>query len=168
EGKVFQHYEGSKNPPKELLWSGQNDQGEWIQAGRAYSPVYMFTDPGGTPFTRVGTPLRYKGIVHQERDGIHITLDSAELWGRAKANQDLTTEGVALMRSAADLIKRRFTGLPLRVEAYAASKELADRQAAAASDYLLKELMLLPQDLSTDSLRTPFSDQRTEIVLVNR
>ncbi|MEE8424367.1 MAG: hypothetical protein V3S11_00985, partial [Elusimicrobiota bacterium] len=41
EGKVFQHYEGSGNPPAELTWSGHNEQGEWIQAGSAYSPVYM-------------------------------------------------------------------------------------------------------------------------------
>jgi hypothetical protein len=168
EGKVFQHYEGSSFPPEELVWSGQNDQGDWMQAGRAYSPVYMFTDPNGTPFTRVGDPLRFKGIVHQERDGLHLSLDSASLWGSGKTAQSLQGEGARIIRSAADLIKRRYAGIPIRVEVYGATKQLADLQADIIEGMLTKELMLLPQDISTDSLRVPYTDQRVEIILLNR
>jgi hypothetical protein len=168
EGKVFQHYEGSSNPPAEIVWSGENEQGEWIQAGSAYSPVYMFTDPGGTPYTRVGKPLRFKGIAHQERTGLHLSLDSAVLFGQAKADEKLSREGGLLVRSAADLVKRRFAGIPIRVESYAQSKALADRQASAVEAQLIRELMLLPQDISIDTLRTPYAEQRLEIVLLNR
>lgn len=168
EGKVFQHYEGSSYPPMDLVWSGQNDQGEWMRAGASYSPVYQFTDPNGTPYTRVGAPLRFKGILHQERDGLHITLDSASLFGKAKAAEKLSPEGLDLVRSAADLIKRSYSGVPIRVEAYASSKDLAERQAQDVEANLAKELMLLPQDISTDVLQTPYSDQRLEIVLLNR
>ncbi len=168
EGKVFQHYEGSSYPPEELVWSGQNDQGDWMQAGRAYSPVYMFTDPNGTPYTRVGEPLRFKGIVHQERDGLHLSLDSASLFGAGKTAQKLEGDGEIILRSAADLVKRRYAGIPIRVEVYGATKELADLQADIIERMLTKELMLLPQDISTDSLRVPYTDQRVEIILLNR
>ena len=139
-----------------------------MQAGRAYSPVYMFTDPNGTPYTRVGEPLRFKGIVHQERDGLHLSLDSASLFGAGKTAQKLEGDGEIILRSAADLVKRRYAGIPIRVEVYGATKELADLQADIIERMLTKELMLLPQDISTDSLRVPYTDQRVEIILLNR
>lgn len=168
EGKVFQHYEGSSSPPEELVWTGQNEQGEWMTAGSAYSPVYMFTDPGGTPSTRVGKPMRFKGVVHQERTGLHLTMDSSEVFGRTKSAEKLDREAAKLMRSAADLIKRNHAGVPIRVECYAETKPLAERQCREVEDFLTRELMLLPQDISIDSLRAPYKDQRLEIILQNR
>lgn len=168
EGKVFQHYEGAGSPPEEIVWSGENDQGEWIRAGRAYSPVYMFTDPGGTPYTRAGEPLRFKGVVHQERDGLHISLDSQGLFGKAKAAESVEKEGLPLLRAAADLVKRKYTGVPLRVEAYAGGKALAERQSQAVESYFEKELMLQAQDITSDALAVPYAEQRLELILVNR
>lgn len=168
EGKVFQHYEGAGSPPEEIVWSGENDQGEWIRAGRAYSPVYMFTDPGGTPYTRAGEPLRFKGVVHQERDGLHISLDSQGLFGKAKASEQVEKEGVPLLRAAADLVKRKYTGVPVRVEAYAGGKLLAERQAQSVESYMEKELMLQSQEITSDALAVPYGEQRLELILVNR
>ncbi|MFA6093893.1 MAG: hypothetical protein WCU88_10080 [Elusimicrobiota bacterium] len=168
EGKVFHHFEGSSNPPEELLWTGQNDQDEWIKAGKAYSPVYMFTDAAGTPYTRAGKPIKYKGVMHQERTGMHLSLDSTAVFGPSKEAQEPRPEAEPLLRSAADLIKRRYPGVPLRVESYAATKELAEQQAQSLQAYLLHELMLLPQDISTDFDRAQFSEQHTEIILLNR
>lgn len=169
EGRVFHHYEGSDNPPEELVWTGQNDQGEWLRAGLAYSAVYTFTDPGGSPLTTAGKPLLFKGIVHQEDTGMHISLDSSVLFGTTKAATDIAApDGVGLLRSAADLIKRKFTGIPISVRVFASTKELGDQQATAIYNYLLKELMLTAKNVSTDSAPASFSDQRVEIVLLNR
>jgi len=169
EGRVFHHYEGSKDPPEELLWTGQNDQGEWIRAGRSYSAVYTFTDPGGSPRTIVGKPLLFKGIVHQEDTGLHISLDSAVLFGKGKASSELSAPaGLDLLRSAADLIKRRFAGIPIAVRIFAETRELGEAQAASLSQHLLRELMVSSRNVSTDAARAPYSDQRVEIVLLNR
>ena len=168
EGRVFHHYEGSNDPPEELLWTGQNDQGEWIRAGRSYSAIYTFTDQGGSPRTMPGKPLLFKGIVHQEDTGMHISLDSSVLFGTTKANADIAPEGSGLLRSAADLIKRRFTGIPISVRVFAATKELGDAQGTSLYNYLLKELMLTPKNVTVDAARAAFSDQRVEIVLLNR
>lgn len=169
EGRVFHHYEGSNDPPEELLWTGQNDQGEWINAGRSYSAVYTFTDPGGSPRTAVGKPLLFRGIVHQEDTGMHISLDSSVLFGTGKADSDVKQgQGTDLLRSAADLIKRRFTGIPISVRVFAATKELGDAQATSVYNYMLKELMLTAKNVSVDAARAPFSDQRVEVVLLNR
>jgi hypothetical protein len=169
EGRVFHHYEGSGNPPEELLWSGQNDQGEWVRAGRSYSAVYTFTSPDGSPRTRVGNPLLFKGIVHQEDTGLHISLDSSVLFGTNKNGQDLQAGvGTDLLRSAGDLVKRRFPAIPIAVRVYANTKELGDAQAAAVQQYLLRDLMVPARNISTDASRAPFSDQRVEVVLLNR
>ncbi|MDE2291249.1 MAG: hypothetical protein KGL53_04135, partial [Elusimicrobia bacterium] len=168
EGKVFQQYDGSGAPPEEIAWNGENDQGDWMRAGHAYSPVYMFTDPSGTPYTRAGAPLRFKGVVHQERDGLHISLDSTALFGQGKASETVVPDGLPLLRAAADLAKRKYSGVPVRVEAYAGSKDLAERQAQAVEGYLSSELMMESNELTSDALAASFSDQRVEVVLVNR
>ena len=169
EGRVFHHYEGSGSPPEELLWSGQNDQGEWVRAGRSYSAVYTFTSPDGSPRTRVGNPLLFKGIVHQEDTGLHISLDSSVLFGTNKNGQDMQPgTGADLLRSAADLVKRRFPAIPIAVRVFANTKELGDAQAAAVQQFLLRDLMVPSRAISTDASRAPFSDQRVEVVLLNR
>ena len=169
DGRVFHHYEGSGDAPEELIWSGQNDQGEWIRAGRSYSPVYTFTSPDGSQRTRVGAPLIFKGVVHQEDTGLHISLDSGVLFGPAKSGSDLQDPaGKDLLRSAADLIKRRYSGIPVAVRVYANTQELGSAQAAAVQQMLLSELMVPERQVTVDAARAPFSDQRVEIVLLNR
>jgi len=169
EGRVFHHYEGSGDPPEELLWSGQNDQNEWVRAGRSYSAVYTFTSPDGSPRTRVGNPLLFKGIVHQEDTGLHISLDSSVLFGTNKNGSDMKAgPGADLLRSAADLVKRRYPAIPIAVRVYANTKELGDAQAAAVQQFLLRDLMVPSRNVTTDSARAPFSDQRVEVVLLNR
>ncbi len=168
EGKVFQQYEGSGAPPEEILWSGQNEQDEWLRAGKAYSPVYKFTDSSGTPYTRAGRPLKERGVVHQERNGLFISVDSTALFGGAKESGSLQGEGEGILRAAADYIKRRHPGVPLRVEAYSSTRELAERQAQTVTDFLVRELMLMPQDISSEARKEPYSEQRLDIVLVNR
>jgi hypothetical protein len=169
EGRVFHHYEGSNNPPEELVWSGQNDQGEWIKAGRSYSAVYTFTDPAGSQHTTVGKPLLFKGILHQEDTGLHVTLDSSVLFGTTKAATELAAPaGVDLLRSASDLIKRRFTGIPIAVRVFANTKELADSQGAVIQAKLISELMTMSKNVTVEGARAAFSEQRVEIVLLNR
>lgn len=169
EGRVFHNYSGSGDPPEELLWTGQNEQGEWVRAGRSYSAVYSFTSPDGSPRTTVGKPLLFKGIVHQEDTGLHLSLDSSAMFGTGKTSSELQAPaGPDLLRSAADLIKRKFTGIPISVRVFANTKELGDAQAKTIQDFLLRELMVATRHIGVDATRAPFSDQRVEIVLLNR
>ncbi len=169
EGRVFHNYSGSGDPPVELLWTGQNEQSEWVRAGRSYSAVYTFTSPDGSPRTTVGKPLLFKGIVHQEDTGLHLSLDSSALFGTGKNATELQApSGPDLLRSAADLIKRKYTGIPISVRVFANTKELGDSQAKAIQDVLLRELMVATRHIGVDATRAPFSDQRVEIVLLNR
>jgi hypothetical protein len=169
DGRPFHHFEGAGSPPAELLWTGQNAQNEWLSAGRPYSPVYRFTAPDGSTRTRVGAPLLLKGVVHQEDTGLHLTLDSSALFGSARTGTELAQpSGPDVLRSAADLIKRRYPGVPIAVTVYANTKPLGDAQAAIVQTFLLRELMLASRYVTTDAEHAAFSDQRVEIVLLNR
>ncbi len=169
EGRVFHNYSGSGDPPEEMLWSGQNEQNEWVRAGRSYSAVYTFTSPDGSPRTTVGKPLLFKGIVHQEDTGLHISLDSSALFGTGKSASELQGPiGPDVLRSAADLVKRKFSGIPISVRVFANTKELGEAQAKTVQEYLLRELMVANRHIGVDATRAPFSDQRVEIVLLNR
>lgn len=169
EGRVFHHYEGSSDPPEEQVWSGQNDQGEWIHAGRSYSAVYTFTDQGGSPRTSVAKPLLFKGIVHQEDAGLQVSLDSSVLFGSSKTGSEIVQgTGSDLLRSACDLIKRRFTGIPISLRVFASTKELGESQGISIMNYMMRELMLSAQNIGVAAARAPYSEQRVEIVLLNR
>lgn len=169
DGRPFHHFEGSGSPPVELLWNGQNAQNEWLTAGRPYSPVYRFTGPDGASRTRVGAPLLLKGVVHQEASGLHVTLDSSALFGSARTASELSQpDGPDLLRSAADLIKRRYSGLPISVTVYAKTQRLAEAQAAIVQTFLLRALMLSARYVTTQAESAAFSDQRVEVVLLNR
>ncbi len=169
DGRPFHHVEGSGPPPVEWLWSGQNAQGQWLSAGRPYSPVYRFSARGQQPRTLVGSAIQLKGVVHQEDGGLHLTLDSSSLFGAARTDTELSQpDGADLMRSAADLIKRRYAGLPLTVTVYANTQKLAEIQAAVVQTYLLRELMLSPRYATVQGEAAPFADQRVEIVMLNR
>lgn len=168
EGKVFEHRRGDGLPPEEIAWSGQNQQGEWVGAGVAYSPVYEFSSPDEMPLRRVGKPVKLGGVVHQERTGLHITLDSSVLFGKSKKSRNIRRRGDELLREAADLIKRRYYGMPIRVEVYGGSRYLADEQARLVESSLQAELKMLPNDILSGSVAAPFAMQRVEIVLQNR
>ncbi|MBI5630214.1 MAG: hypothetical protein HY921_04950 [Elusimicrobia bacterium] len=168
EGRVFEHHEGS-SLGEELVWRGLNSQDESMRAGQSYSAVYTFTDPRGSPRTSVGKQLLFNGMVHQEDSGLHISLDSATLFGSGKSQQVVgPVAGADLLRSASDLIKRRYYGIPLAIRAFAQTKELGLAQAKSISAYLAKDLMLASRNISVDAAPVPYSDQRVEIVLLNR
>lgn len=168
EGRIFQQYEGKKDPPAELLWNGQNAQGKWIQPGHTYSPVYKFVDPTGSPYTRVGKPIQVSSLARPELNGLVIGLDSEVLFGSEKAFSSPEKAGQSLLRDAADYIKRNYTDVSILIRIFAATKDLADSQGESVQTFLARELMMAPQGLTVQTDSAPYSDQRTEIILLNR
>ena len=99
---------------------------------------------------------------------MYLSMDSGVLFGKKKSSPEVVPAGLELLRAAADLVKRRFSGIPISVRVFAATKDLGASQARAISSYLLAELMATAKGVSTDAAGAQFSDQRVEIVLLNR
>ena len=169
DGRVFQKYSGTGDPPQELVWSGQNERDEWIKAGHAYSAIYMFIDAAGSPYTGAGNPLEFTGIVHQEKSGLYISLDSVVLFGPTKSGRKIEKPfGENIIQAAADLIKRKYFNIPIRVYSYAQTISLAQQQAELVVEFLTGRLMILHSMISGEGSTAPFSEQRIDIVLMNR
>ena len=125
EGKIFHKYAGSGLPPEVIEWSGENDQREWLKAGHNYAPVYVFVDNMGVPKTVMGDIIKFTAIVFQKGSRLNISLDSAAVFGPAKSMKTIErTQGEALLAATADLIKRRYYNVPVKVEVYAQTIEL--------------------------------------------
>ncbi|MBI5743021.1 MAG: hypothetical protein HY952_00580 [Elusimicrobia bacterium] len=169
EGKIFHKYSGTGLPPEALSWSGENDAREWVRAGHSYAPVYVFVDEYGSPRTIIGELVKFTAIVYQKGGNLTISLDSAELFGpnkSARALEKLT--GEPLLAATADLVKRRYYNMPLRVKVYAQTKDLADLQADLVNDYLKAALMSPDNLFAAEGQEDSYAQQRTDIVLLNK
>ena len=169
EGKVFHKYAGTGLPPETLSWSGENDHREWVRAGHSYAPLYLFTDEYGAPKTVIGDLVRFTAIVYQKGSNLTISLDSALLFGPNKSARTLDKEkGENLLSAAVDLIKRRYYNLPVKVNVYAQTKALAEHQAGLIKNYLKASLMCGENLFSYEGFDDTFSQQRADIVLLNK
>jgi len=169
EGKIFHKYSGTGLPPETLSWSGENDQREWVRAGHSYAPVYVFVDEYGSPRTIIGELVKFTAIVYQKGGNLTISLDSASLFGSNKSARVLDKKtGEPLLAATADLVKRRYYNMPLRVKVYAQTKALADIQAEQVRNYLKAALMSPENLLNFEGLEDTYAQQRTDIILLNK
>ena len=169
EGKKFYKYSGSGLPPETISWSGENDQHEWVHAGHSYSPLYVFSDDHGASRTVIGELVRFTAIVYQKGNSLVISLDSAQFFGPNKSAKAVEKDtGAPLLDAATDLIKRRYYNMPLKVNVYAQTKDLAAVQAARVREYLNTSLMSPENLLSSEGFNDTFAQQRTDIVLLNK
>ncbi len=169
DGNIFHKYSGTGLPPEILTWSGENNQHEWVRAGHTYAPVYVFVDEAGSPKTLMGELVKFTVIGYQKGSSFTIGMDSAALFGPNKKGRVLDKEkGEPLLASIADLIKRRYYNMPLRINVYAQTVDLAGQQADLIKNYLKAELMCSENLFSCEGYADTYAQQRADIVLLNK
>lgn len=169
EGRIFHKYYGTGLPPVEINWSGENDQREWLKAGHSYAPVYAFVDEHGSPKTVIGELIKFTAIVFQKDASLNISLDSVVVFGPDKSLKNIEKPGgESLLAAVADLVKRRYYGLPVKVSVYAQTKDLAQLQAELVKIFLKTELMAGENIISCEGLEDTFARQRLDITLLNK
>ncbi|MBI4055734.1 MAG: hypothetical protein HY402_06370 [Elusimicrobia bacterium] len=168
-GRMFQRFEGTGEPPEQIAWNGRNDNGEWIEPGRTYSTVLMYLDDRGSAHTEVGKTIEFSGVIHQTEEGLTVGLDSKILFGTSKDKMEVEDpEGVRLLRAAADLLKRRYYQFPLMVEVRAKDSQTAQAQAESIRKYLADQLKMLPQNIPLTTHSAPSSQQNSRILVRNQ
>jgi len=169
EGKIFHKYSGIGLPPETIDWTGENDQREWLKAGHNYAPVYVFVDNMGLPKTTMGDVIKFTAIVYQKGSRLNISLDSVAVFGPTKSMKTIDkTQGEALLTATADLIKRRYYNVPVKVEVYAQTSVLGDTQAGQIKDFLKRALMTGENIISSEGFEESFSQQRIDVILLNK
>jgi hypothetical protein len=169
EGKIFHKYSGSGLPPESISWNGENDQREWLKAGHSYAPIYTFVDEKGTPKTIFGDLIKFTAIVFQKETRLTISLDSVAIFGPAKAVRAIEKpQGEELLSATADLIKRRYYNMPIKITVYAQTMELASAQAEQIKNFLDNALMTNGNAITAEGVDESFSQQRTDVVILNK
>ncbi len=170
EGKLFYKYSGTGLPPENINWTGENDRHEWLSAGRSYAPVYVFTDAKGLSKTIMDEVVKFTALVYQKPGTLIISLDSVSLFGPDKSSRTIgKPQGEDLLSATADLIKRRFYGLPIKVSAYARTADLAGIQSGLIQNFLKDELMMAGENIiSGEGLEDSFTRQRVDIALAGK
>jgi len=169
EGKIFHKYGGAGLPPETINWSGENDQREWVRAGHSYAPMYLFMDEYGAPKTIIGELVRFTAIIYQKGPNLAVSLDSSLLFGPNKSARVIEKgKGEALLAAVSDLIKRRYYNMPMKVNVYAQTKDLAEQQAGLIMNSLKASLMCGESLLSSEGYDDTFAQQRADIVLLNK
>jgi flagellar motor protein MotB len=113
----------------------------------------------------IGEPFNFKGLVHQERKGLVISLSPKVLF-----DEDGTTikeGGLPLLYETSDEIKAHF-GLPIKVEAYCGDVSIATKQADAVACVLSDRLNTPRARIKTSGYKTPRERQRVDVIILNR
>jgi hypothetical protein len=169
EGKIFHKYSGAGLPPETISWTGENEQKEWLKAGHNYAPVYVFVDENGSPKTVLGDIIKFTAIVFQKGGSLHISLDSAAVFGPTKSMRTIDKPlGEDLLSATADLVKRRYYNMPVKAAVFAQTKELAALQADQIRSFLTKALMTDENVITAEGLDESFAQQRVDIVILNK
>ena len=169
EGKIFHKYSGSGLPPEIINWTGENDQREWLKAGHNYAQVYVFVDELGVPKTVIGDIIKFTAIVFQKGSKLNISLDSVAVFGPTKSMKTVEkTQGEVMLSATADLIKRRYYNVPVKVEVYAQTRDLGELQAEQIRNFLKKALMTGETVIASEGFEESFAQQRIDIALMNK
>ena len=111
----------------------------------------------------------FTAIVFQKGSNLNISLDSVAVFAPTTSLKTVDkVQGEALLSATADLIKRRYYNLPVKVNVYAQTKELAESQAGQIRDFLGKELMAGESVIASEGFEESYARQRIDIVLLNK
>ena len=164
KGEVFHQFSGKKNMQRTITWSGRNKQGQMLLTGKWYSYFVGIKDIYGRDYTTVGEPFKYPAIMHQEKDGLVITISDELMFSKNKEATGITNEAKLLLMEAADTIKKYHT-LPIAIHAYSNSEKVASKRAENVNEYLC-DLLLFPKDrMATAGSSAYIDQQRLDIVI---
>lgn len=167
EGRSYKEFSGAGEPPKEVVWDGQSDKGDWIRAGHNYSVVYVFVDDMGLSRRAFDKSIRFSGFIRKDLDGVHICMDSKAMFAQSMTGgmEIEKNTGEELLRAAADYIKRNYYNEPLQVSVYAKNDYAAEKESLLVREYLGSQLKM-PQDLiSGKGVEVLPSEEQVEILI---
>jgi hypothetical protein len=170
EGHAFAKFSGKGLPPANVPWNGRNDKGDSVEPGKNYSSVINYTDIRNQPRTYVGDSFSFDGVVHQEPEGLMISLNVPAIFeNQTGSDQEIIKEsGIDLLKETADLIKRFYFNFPIQVECGAKTITVAKNRAQTLSK-TLGSLLLMPRgEIPIKPVVSDYSEEWVDIIITNR
>ncbi len=157
-GSPFKTYQGKGNPPKDLVWDGQGDNGEMLRVGYPYSYVFSLTDKGTNSYNHAGVSFRIPALDYHRDGDRYLEMAGGELFTREESV--LSETGQKWLTRSADEI-RRHPYSPVRVVVTAETMDLAEKRAAEVAAYLAESMILPLEQVATEAVDRP--DLRAEM-----
>ena len=126
-----------------------------------------FTDEAGNPHTLIGSPFVIHSLLHQEEDGLYISITRKKLFDVEKDKIKILEENVALLKEAADYLKENFT-LATKIEVYGENAVVANEQAKAVAKYLTDELVFPEDKIKYAGYEDSIENHHIDIFIKNR
>ncbi|MFH0948632.1 MAG: hypothetical protein V1833_06530 [Elusimicrobiota bacterium] len=167
KGEVFHSFSGEENIPRIITWSGRNKQEKIVSAGKWYSYFVRIKDVYGRDYTTVGEPFKFPAILHQEKNGLIVTISDEIMFGKNKESTGITNKGKLLLRESADSIKKYHT-LPITVEVYSADESVATKRAENINKYLCDLLLFTKERMGVVGSSAYTDERRVDIVICNK
>lgn len=167
KGKIFKKFEGKGIPPLSIEWSGRNQENKIVKVGNAYSYLVNFTNEAGNPRTLIGAPFTIHALLHQEQDGLFISITRKKLFDVEKEKTKLIDENVVLLKESLDILKENFN-LPIKVEVYGENSTVATEQSKVVAKYLIDSLVLPEECIKYIGYENTIEDHRVDIFIKNR
>ncbi|MBI4060151.1 MAG: hypothetical protein HY403_01845 [Elusimicrobia bacterium] len=167
QGKAFRKYSGEGAPPEQLEFDGRGDGGEWLAVGHAYTPVLTYHD-GVRARTAMGRPFALAGLSLDAPRA--IWLAPRALFGSG-AGPELSAEGKAILREAAQLVQRHYPGIDLELTLRLVRSDPVFLKSAGelCVKELARNLLIKPEAVSLKlAPGTPDLQERVELAAVSR
>lgn len=171
DGRSFRKFSGGGLPPATIEWNGQSDRSEVVSAGKTYSTVITYRDIRGHARNLVGDPFSFDGVIHQEPQGLVITLSLESLFDKKlpnKTEETIGDLGNELLEETADWVKRYYFTYPVKVQCYCQSQTQAISKAKLVADVLTSSLILTNNDIPANGTVSDANNERVDIIITNR
>jgi len=167
KGREFKRFNGTSVLPNNITWDGRSDKNKAIDVDTAYTYIFSYIDVVGTPHTIMGNPFSIDALVHQEKDGLVITLSSRILFDQSADDVQIKPEALSLMQEVIDEIKNYY-GLPIEIEAYEDSVAMAKAQTEVLNNLLAERLFVRNEQIKTTTHRIKKQKPYFNVVVNNR
>ncbi|MFH1097083.1 MAG: hypothetical protein V1749_06250 [Candidatus Desantisbacteria bacterium] len=167
KGCDFKKFNGSGNKAIVVVWEGYNDKNEILNVGDMYTYVFNYTDMTGNPHMVVGRPFSINGLVHQEKNGLFISIANKTLFAEERDTIKIRDDAVPLLKETADRLKDYF-GLPISVIAYGDTASKALQQAKAMAEYLANSLIIWVDQIKVVGYQAEPEKQHIDVIVNNR
>jgi len=166
-GKVFKKFAGKGPGPEKIEWSGRNSANTVMKVGNPYSYMLNLLNSEGNPRTVIGAPFTVNQLVHQEADGLYLSVTRKKIFDPEKEKTKILEEGAPTLLEILNYLKDMST-LPVRVEVYGEDALTAGLQAKELAKHFTDTLVLTENSIKYNGNEAGLEDFRIDVIIKNR
>ncbi len=165
-GYKFRMFKGKGAIPESIKFSGRTEDGTFMRVGNVYGYILSYIDDTGNKKTVIGEPFSVDAAIHQEKEGLVISLASKAIFDAEDASAFSKT-GKQLLNESADILKEYFN-VPTVINVYSESETSAQDQGQEVADYFSKTLVIPNNKIPVRGLRDIPENFHIDIVISNK